>query len=41
MKKVKDSNERERGDSPSRLIDGRIKELNDWRGETQIGRAHV
>ena len=22
------------GDSPSRLIDGRIKELGDWRGET-------
>jgi hypothetical protein len=22
------------GDSPSRLIDGRIKELNDWRGKT-------
>jgi hypothetical protein len=22
------------GDSPSRLIDGRIKELSDWRGET-------
>jgi len=23
-----------RGDSPSRLIDARIQELNDWRGET-------
>ena len=23
-----------KGDSPSRLIDGRIKELGDWRGET-------
>src|SRR3989337_1981603 len=23
-----------RGDSPSRLIDARIKELSDWRGET-------
>ncbi|MGC1668866.1 MAG: DUF1801 domain-containing protein, partial [Pseudolabrys sp.] len=22
------------GDSPSRLIDARIKELGDWRGET-------
>ena len=22
------------GDSPSRLIDARIKELSDWRGET-------
>ena len=28
------SNEEKRGDSPSRLIDARIKELNDWRGET-------
>ena len=26
------------GESPSRLIDARIKELNDWRGETL---AHV
>jgi len=26
------------GDSPSRLIDGRIKELGDWRGET-LGRV--
>jgi hypothetical protein len=26
------------GDSPSRLIDARIKELNDWRGQTL---AHV
>ena len=24
----------EKGDSPSRLIDARIKELGDWRGET-------
>ena len=23
-----------KGDSPSRLIDARIKELDDWRGET-------
>ncbi len=30
--------EKEGGASPSRLIDGRIKELNDWRGETL---AHV
>jgi hypothetical protein len=29
----KGSNEKERGDSPSRLIDARIKELSDWRGE--------
>ena len=28
------SKERNRGDSPSRLIDARIKELGDWRGET-------
>jgi hypothetical protein len=27
-----------RGESPSRLIDARIKELNDWRGKTL---AHV
>jgi hypothetical protein len=26
--------ESEAGDSPSQLIDGRIKELSDWRGET-------
>jgi hypothetical protein len=28
------SKEGRRGASPSRLIDGRIKELGDWRGET-------
>jgi len=28
------SREGEGGDSPSQLIDARIKELNDWRGET-------
>jgi hypothetical protein len=28
------SKEGKGGDSPSRLIDARIKELNDWRGET-------
>jgi hypothetical protein len=28
------SKEAKGGDSPSRLIDGRIKELSDWRGET-------
>jgi hypothetical protein len=27
------SNEEKGGDSPSQLIDARIKELNDWRGE--------
>jgi hypothetical protein len=35
MKKRKsDSKEASGGDSPSQLIDARIKELNDWRGET-------
>jgi hypothetical protein len=35
MKKTKSgSKEGTEGDSPSRLIDGRIKELSDWRGET-------
>jgi hypothetical protein len=29
-----DSQEGTGGDSPSQLIDARIKELNDWRGET-------
>src|SRR6266702_4651726 len=28
------SKERKGGDSPSQLIDARIKELSDWRGET-------
>jgi hypothetical protein len=28
------SEERKEGDSPSRLIDARIRELSDWRGET-------
>ena len=28
------SQERNRGESASQLIDARIKELNDWRGET-------
>jgi len=32
------SNEGKGGDSPSQLIDARIKELSDWRGETL---AHV
>jgi len=37
MKKTSDSNNEE---SPSRLIDARIQELGDWRGETlaKIGR---
>jgi hypothetical protein len=35
MKKRKSgSKEGKAGDSPSRLIDARIKELSDWRGET-------
>jgi hypothetical protein len=35
MKKSKSSSEEGKaGDSPSRLIDGRINELTDWRGET-------
>ncbi len=35
---MKKSGAKEGGGSPSRLIDARIKELNDWRGETL---AHV
>jgi hypothetical protein len=34
MKRTSGSNEGNAGDSPSQLIDGRIKELDDWRGET-------
>jgi hypothetical protein len=35
MKKTKSGPKGEKGgDSPSRLIDGRIRELSDWRGET-------
>jgi hypothetical protein len=35
MKKTKsDAVEPEGGDAPSQLIDGRIKELGDWRGDT-------
>jgi hypothetical protein len=35
MNKTKSgSNKRGGGDSPSQLIDAKIKELNDWRGET-------
>jgi hypothetical protein len=33
MKKTSGSKEGKAGDSPSRLIDARIKELGDWRGE--------
>ena len=33
MKKNSGSTEGKGGDSPSRLIDGRIEELGDWRGE--------
>jgi hypothetical protein len=35
MNKSKSGSEKgKRGDSPSQLIDARIKELSDWRGET-------
>ena len=34
MKKSKSSPKQAGGSSPSRLIDGRIKELGDWRGTT-------
>jgi hypothetical protein len=34
MKKTSNSTEGTGGESPSQLIDGRIKELGDWRGET-------
>src|SRR5436309_5626721 len=33
MKTTKSAPKQAKGDSPSRLIDARIKELNDWRGE--------
>ena len=34
MKKTKHESQEGKGDSPSQLIDGRIEELSDWRGET-------
>ena len=34
MKRKNGSNKRKGADSPARLIDARIKELSDWRGET-------
>ncbi len=34
MKKSNSSAKDKEADSPARLIDARIKELNDWRGET-------
>jgi hypothetical protein len=34
------STEGKRGDSPSQLIDARVKELSDWRGET-LARVRV
>jgi hypothetical protein len=34
LKRKSDSTEGTGGESPSQLIDGRIKELGDWRGET-------
>ena len=33
-KKTSGAKEQKRGDSPTRLIDARIKKLTDWRGET-------
>ena len=33
-KRTSGSKEGKGGDSPSQLIDARIKELSDWRGET-------
>ena len=34
MRKTKSSSKEGKGDSPARLIDARIKELSDWRGDT-------
>ena len=34
MKRKSDSKEGKGGDSPSQLIDARIEELGDWRGDT-------
>jgi hypothetical protein len=34
MSKASDQQEGTQGDSPSQLIDARIRELGDWRGET-------
>ena|SRR5436190_6099725 len=34
MTKTSGAKEKKGGDSPARLIDARIKELGDWRGET-------
>ena len=34
MKKTKGGSTEGKGDSPSQLIDARIEELGDWRGET-------
>ena len=39
-KRTTGAKEGHRGDSPSRLIDARIRELNDWRGET-LARARA
>ena len=42
MKKSKSgSKDGKKGDSPSRLIDARIKELSDWRGETLARVRHL
>jgi hypothetical protein len=34
MKRTRGAKKQKRGDPPSRLIDARIKKLDDWRGET-------
>jgi hypothetical protein len=39
-KRTSGSKEGAGGDSPSRLIDARIKELTDWRGET-VARVRI
>jgi hypothetical protein len=40
MKKTKSGSKDGKGKSPSQLIDARIKELSDWRGET-LGRIRL
>jgi len=34
MKKIRNGSKKSKGESAARLIDARIKKLNDWRGET-------
>ena len=40
MKKKSDSMKEKEADSPSQLIDARIKQLSDWRGE-MLGRVRI